>query len=203
MQYCFLAYLNECDSDLKKSVSFSSSFQPKKCQIIDWRTPPHGVGASCWDILDRRRKYIKISYLHKIVASIFIHVQTRRKIFPFITDRELRSKATKVMFWQASAILFTGGSASWPASPGVQTPPPSGQTHSQGGIRPPPPGQTHHPTPASQTHNPLARHISPPPHQTHQSPPARHTPPPLRKRQDTVIQRSVRILLECIFVDHS
>ena len=85
-----------------------------------------------------------------------------------------QSSCRKIMFSQASAILFTGGVADTPPGrhPPGQTPPPWADTPSLG--RHPLPGQT--------------------PHLDRYPLPGRH--PPLR----WLLQRTVRILLECILV---
>ena len=126
----------------------------------------------------------------------------------------------KVMFLQASVILFTGGGSTW-------HPPEQTHTHPLGADTPPdqvhplsrhPPGSRHtlmqeQTPPWEQTHTPPSRH---PPKQTHtprdqvhppeqtppqeQTPPRADTPPVQSMLGDTVNMRAVRILLECNLV---
>ena len=94
----------------------------------------------------------------------------------------------KVMFLQASVILSTGGRVSafacWDTTlPLEQTPP--GSRHHPPPEQTPPQAQTPSPEP-----DPLPRTRPPPQNQT----------PPGSRRQHTVNERPVRILLECILV---
>ena len=94
----------------------------------------------------------------------------------------------KVIFSQASVILFTGGvclSACWDTTtPTPQTRHPPGTRHPQ--------DHTH---PQKQAPSPPTRH----PHPQDQEPPS---PPAQNMLGDTVNERAVRILLECNLVFH-
>ena len=113
----------------------------------------------------------------------------------------------KVIFLHLFVILFTGGGSGIPActDPPEQTPPQSGPPQEQT-----PPG-VETPHPLEQT--PLGADTPPSRHPPSRHPPSRHppradnppaaetTPPPSRSRlRDTVNERPVRILLECILV---
>ena len=126
---------------------------------------------------------------------------------------------TKVMFLQASVILSTGGGCLPQCMLGCQTPPdqahtPGPGTHPRGPGTPPPLDQAHtppHTTPKTRhttTPDQAHHHHPPPPPPGPSTPPSPHGPgtprtrhpSPGSRRQHTVNERPVRILLECILV---
>ena len=124
--------------------------------------------------------------LHKVKIELphmaGFRISSHNRPFKQYLYRPQRSWA-KVMFLQASVILLTGGgvclSACWDTTPWEQTSP-----WEQTPLGPNPPEQT---SPPEQT---------PPP----RSNPPWSRPPPGSRLRDTVNERPVRILLECILV---
>ena len=141
--------------------------------------------------------FIIITGRNEVVAKvIFLHLSVIHSVH--------RGGVCLSACWDPPGSRHTPAGSRHPPGPDIPPGPQPPWTTPQSRLSPPPdhpPEQTPPPWsrhPPQSRHPPWSRH---PPEQTPPSPP-KQTPPPQSRHQHTVYERPVRILLECILVDH-